>query len=292
MPTNRFPDSIQKRALRLRDGRSLQQFAEHIGRGLDYCGMPSVEFLDVEAWRGVLRSVVGVEYDPEVANDMRIELDRRAFPFPVRIVEDDISHLLVTAKEAFDVYNLDFYTGFVNVRSVTVGKSVDAIREVFRTQGKARRSFTLITTFNVRDQGAGEYLKFLQGVSRELTGHTNSKENLAAHSATQPGRLKLCFPFFCWQQAGATGFEHDSTAVYVYHSLSTGARSRHVTHTMVHFHQRFKFREGEVLPVPMLQTLIDLANQPLYELKEEIPYKHMVPPRIDSYVRASPQAKR
>src|SRR6266550_181690 len=74
MPSNRFPDTPEKRELRRRDRRRIEQVAaaRAIPR-LQYCGMPSVEYLDVIEWRDYLRSVMAVEYDPEVLSDMRIQ---------------------------------------------------------------------------------------------------------------------------------------------------------------------------------------------------------------------------
>ena len=86
MPRNRFPDTQEKRELRRRDGRLLEEQAARLTRSLDYCGMPSVEFLDVEAWKPYIRSVLAVEYEPEVMEDMCIERDNRNYPFPVRVI--------------------------------------------------------------------------------------------------------------------------------------------------------------------------------------------------------------
>src|SRR5262245_17481050 len=124
MPRNRFPDSPEKRALRQRDARSLRDLVDLVGRHLDYCGMPSVEFVYVDARRDSRRIVVAVEYDADVANDMRIERDRRQFPFPVAIVEADVTQYLKRTADLFDVFNLDFYTGFVNPTQNAGAKSI------------------------------------------------------------------------------------------------------------------------------------------------------------------------
>ena len=232
--------------------------------------MPSVEFLDVDTWRACLGTVVAVEYNSEVANDMRIERDRRQFPFPITIVVADIMQYLIDAQQSFDLFNLDFYTGFVNPTKRARARSVDALRSVFTRQGQARRSFTLIVTFNVRDRGASEYLKFLDAARKELSGLSNVNENFAAHQATQAGRLKICFPFFCSQQSHAAGFEQQVEGVYLYRT----------TATMVHFHQRFTVRKDDVLVVPARQALIEAANLPLYEMTGPIPHKNMIPPQI------------
>src|SRR5207253_192270 len=90
MPLNRFPDTAEKRELRRRDARLLRQYRERVGHELDYCGMPSVEFLDVEQWKSCIRSVVAVEYDPDVLEDVKIERDNKNFQFPVQVLGGDI----------------------------------------------------------------------------------------------------------------------------------------------------------------------------------------------------------
>jgi hypothetical protein len=269
MPSNRFPDSTEKRALRRRDAQLLEQFAKRIDKKLEYCGMPSVEFLDVESWRASLKSVVGIEYDHDVADDMRIERNQRQFPFPVDIIESDICSFLSNCSQVFDVYNLDFYTGFVNISNAGA-KSIKAIRSLFHKQSQAQRSFSLISTFNVRDKGANEYLKFLKKAGQELSGHPHGEENILEHSNSQASRLKICFPYFCWQLAHANCFEHEMAPVYMYQTSAT----------MVHFHQAFTFIKGDTLTVPALQALIDIANMTLFQMKNEIPYKYFIPTPI------------
>jgi hypothetical protein len=74
MPKNRFPDSVEKRELRRRDERRIAELASARGKpGLRYCGMPSVEYLDVIEWKEHVSAVTAVEYDADVLSDMRIQ---------------------------------------------------------------------------------------------------------------------------------------------------------------------------------------------------------------------------
>ena len=121
MPRNRFRDTKEKRELRRRDGRRLRERVKLLGRRLAYCGLPSVEFFDVEAWKDCLESVTAFESDPETYEDMLIERDRRNYSFPVTINPDNINNVLdflCTAKYCFDLYNLDFFGGFVYPRKL------------------------------------------------------------------------------------------------------------------------------------------------------------------------------
>src|SRR2546430_12134284 len=94
MPQNRFPESAEKRELRRRDSLLIAKFSHKLGRRVDYCGMPSVEYLDVEAWRDHIRSVTAVENHPDVVEDMRIERDRRGYSFPIAIKDLNVLDFL------------------------------------------------------------------------------------------------------------------------------------------------------------------------------------------------------
>src|SRR4051812_11023963 len=85
MPRNAFPDSLPKRELRRRDARRITAFRASHGpaNGLAYCGMPSVEFLDVRAWWQDLASVYAVELKEDVLANMRIEWDRLGLELPI-----------------------------------------------------------------------------------------------------------------------------------------------------------------------------------------------------------------
>jgi len=240
---------------------------------LAYCGLPSVEFFDVEAWKDCLESVTAFESGPETYEDMLIERDRRNYSFPVTINPDNTNNVLdflCTAKYCFDLYNLDFFGGFVYPRKLKDFRTIEALRHVFSEQARSKHSFIMICTFSVRDAGASEYSVFLESASQGLLGRINSNDNIRAHNANQINRLKLCFPFFCWQQAHTNGFEHICDNVVCYNSSAV----------MVHFFQIFQYKGLRLPPVAPVSRLIELANQTLYEMKGQIQQPRIVFPQI------------
>lgn len=261
MPRNRFPESAEKRELRRRDGLLIAKFSEKLGRGLDYCGMPSIEYLDVEAWQGHLRSVTAVENHPDVAEDMRIERDRRAYAFPVTLHDANVLDFLVQTRDAFDLYNLDFYGGFLYPRKSGGARHIDGLRALFTTQAQARRDFILVTTFNVRESGAQEYLDFLDTVATELGSYRNCRANIKNHKQNQMQRMQLCFPVFCWQQAQAHGLNYVCDAIHCYRG----------TAQLIHFHQTFSVSESLLPKISYNKALIELANRPLIEMRGQVP---------------------
>jgi hypothetical protein len=273
MPNNRFTDTKEKRELRRRDGRRLRKFAELLDKRLSYCGLPSVEFLDVAAWKNYLESVTAFENDQDAYEDMLIEWDKLNYPFPLTINPgnaNNIFNFLSSSEYCFDLYNLDLFGGLVYTVKQKSLRTIDALRRMFSEQARCERSFILICTFNVRDAGASEYFAFLESARQELMGRPNSTENIRKHNVDQSTRMKLCFPYFCWQQAHANGFEHLCDSVVRYRSSTV----------MVHFFQVFRYKGIRLLPVASTDRLIELANQTLYEIKGQIQQPHVVFPQI------------
>jgi hypothetical protein len=137
VPRNRFPDTKEKRELRRRDARKLRELVKLLGRKLEYCGLPGVEFLDVEGWKDCLESVIAFEYDFDTYNDMLIERDRRDYPFPITINPRNISNILDflhNEKYCFDLYNLDFFGGLVYPRKKESFRTTEAFRRIFQSR--------------------------------------------------------------------------------------------------------------------------------------------------------------
>jgi hypothetical protein len=272
MPKNPFPDSLPKRELRRRDARRIAQFRAIHGpaNGLAYCGMPSVEFLDVRAWRQELASVYAVELKDDILSDMRIEWDRLGLELPIEFdgPTNVIGHLVKTER-VFDLYNLDFYGGFIYPSKDKV-KCVDAISSLVARHDRARRSFVLIVTFNVRDKGAEEYLQYLSKIPSVLKGWKNVKACCDEHKNSQARRLKICFPFYCWQTGIAHRFAVQVADPVVYESSAT----------MLHFFMEFIWQERPLPEIGTHEAVADLANRPLLRMDKMVPAVDLRPTQI------------
>lgn len=281
MPRNLFPDSAEKRELRRRDRRLISRFREDVAkRPLHYCGMPSVEFLDVQAWHEELAHVTALEKYPEVAFNMRITRYDRGFHLPVLVLDGNIIDYLFNVSKPFDLYNLDFFGGLEHGGSGVT--SLKALKQVFRRQEGVKRSFILIVTINVRDKAKEQYLALLDAAEQELKAASTSANvalNIAFHKRKAAERLKLCFLYFCWMQAQSTNFLQRESIVTAYRSRSVDERRREVTHHMVHFHQQFEYQDS-VLPTPTTDALVRLANAPLWEMDGQVRQVRFEPPEI------------
>lgn len=272
MPRNRFPDSLAKQELRRRDARSLQAFITQRNQGvwLRYCGMPSVEFLDVQAWKDCLRSVCAVECDQSVLRDMRIQWDILSLSLPTRYVTDDILDFLQTTSDCFDVYNLDFYGGFLNPSHAGGSRCCDAMRDLIVRQSKNRNSFALIVTFNVRDRGAQEYHQFIDEIPEALAGWRDIDACCKAHKKNHITKLKICFSYFCWHTGTANNFAVKLNDPIVYQSSAT----------MLHFYMEFIFEPRALPVISTAESLARIASQPLYRMNGRLLEPELIPPVV------------
>lgn len=272
MPTNRFPDSKEKREVRRRVARDLTAFRDREGvqLGLAYCGMPSVEFLDVIAWQDSLRSVCAIEIDQDVLSDMRIQWDSIGLRSPIHFVNANVLEFLCSTSDCYDVYNLDFYGGLIYRNARGNSRCVEAIRQLIHRQSVRQLSFALVTTFNVRDQGVKEYVAFIDDVPRALPGWPNIESCCAAHKRNQATRLKLCFPYFCWHVGSANHFAVRFSEPIVYTSSAT----------MIHFYAEFIYQQRALPDITSNAVLADLVSMPLIRLKGLIPTTDLMPPQV------------
>jgi len=275
MPINRFPDSIEKRELRRLDRRALERFCanQHHSTGLQYCGMPSVQFLDVREWKSILRSVDAIEYDPEVLKDMRLTWPTFEMGIPVEFHELNVTEYLGITSKVFDLYNLDFYGGFLHETKSGASKTANAIRSLIHRQAENQRSFVLIATFNIRENAAAEYEKFLTAIPKTLHGWKGVKANCDFHNSKPYLKTKFGFCYFCSDTGRTNKFDTSFNRIYMYNSGST---------TLLHFWCEFSFKEQAIPTIADPANLAELANMPLYVMKGQVAERKFVPPEIHS----------
>jgi hypothetical protein len=152
-----------------------------------------------------------------------------------------------------------------------VSRCVDAIKSLIYKQSVRSQSFILVATFNVRDRGVAEYLNFIDDVPKALAGWQNIEQCCAAHKKNQATRLKLCFPYLCWQLAVSNNFAVWFTEPIVYYSSVT----------MIHFYAEFTFQERALPDLTTNEVLADLISMPLLKLDRRIPRVELVPPGVE-----------
>jgi hypothetical protein len=265
VPRNQFPDSLEKRELRRRDARIIAKFrATHAPLGLHYCGMPSIEYLDILEWQDDIRAITAVEYDIDTLSDMRIQWNGTGLDSKIqsKLHQGDISEFLLNSELAFDLYNLDFYAGFVYGSKSGKARCTEAIKQLIATQAKSQKSFLLIVTFNLRDKGLDDYLGLVQGIPHNLVGYQNVSACISAHKTKgHAGLIKLCFLYFCWDIGRVLNFSVKFERPCVYKSSTT----------MIHFCARFEYKSAAFPTFPPVSEFAALVSLPIVRLDGMIP---------------------
>jgi hypothetical protein len=279
MPSNPFPESLEKQSLRRRDAVLLEDFKTRVApSGLRYCGLTSAEFRDVQAWRHQLREVLAVESNTALLNDLDIHWRQLNLGLKLRVVPGDIlDYLRSDSCAVFDVYNLDFCGGFTNPRRDGSSRCREAIRSLASRHRRDQLSFALIATFNIRDRGVEQYDALLSEIRLALEGLVNVDSNLAAHEKTHAAKIKLSFTYTCWHDGVANDFAVKFEDPFVYSSGVT---------TLVHFYGEFSYQPRAV-PTPHANrdALVDLANLPLRRMDGRITRMELNPPPISRSAR-------
>src|SRR6266540_5544354 len=118
MPINPFPDSTAKQILRIRDAGDIGDFSGYLGGAkLKYFGMPSAEMLDVLEWRKHISSFTAVEIDPDICSDIETTILYNHLDQNHKLICGDVCDVLVNTRlDKYELFNLDFYGGFINKR--------------------------------------------------------------------------------------------------------------------------------------------------------------------------------
>ncbi len=272
MPKNRFPDSREKRELRRIDSRLIHKFRERMQLPtLSYCGMPSVEFLDVLAWATELGRVEAVEYDKDTYDDMRLQWKNLGLPIACNCHLDNIYDYVGNTTETFDLYNLDFYGGFLNRKKTGGSNATESLRQLVARHGTKPHSFILITTFQVRQNVTSEYDQFIDQLQKLLIGCKNVKENCEQHKKKSSYRLKIGYSNFCWDLGRAHGFAVRFADIFCYQSSVP----------LLHFYAEFTHTSQPLPSLPSIQALASLANKPLKRLVGMVPTVDFRPVQIE-----------
>jgi hypothetical protein len=239
---------------------------------LSYCGMPSVEFLDVLAWSSELSRVEAIEYDEDTYDDMRLQWKNLALPIACNCHLDNIYDYIGNTTETFDLYNLDFYGGFLNRKKTGGSNATESLRQLVARHGSKSHSFILITTFQVRQSVTNEYVQFIDQLEELLTaGCKNVAENCEQHKKKGSLRLKIGYSNFCWDLGRAHGFAVRFADIFCYQSSVP----------LLHFYAEFTHVAQPLPSLPSLQALAALANKPLKRLVGLVPTVDFRPAQIE-----------
>ena len=267
MPINPFPESIEKQVIRIRDGLLINEFRERVlgGSKIKYFGMPSAELLDILTWQDQLSGFTAVERDLDVVKDIEKSIFEHRFESMSHIIHGDVTEVLKNQRIGkHQLFNLDFYGGFVHRKEDGSASIPDALKSLIRQQADFRESFILLSTFNLRDDDKVEYDEYIGTIYSNLSRYSvkNLDKNIEFHinrgSPTNAYKLKICFPCFVYV-SGLPEFHCALKRVYHYKNL-------------VHFAIEMIFVQDRALGgVPNPQGLTEILNAQIYEIDGRVP---------------------
>ena len=263
MPINPFPESQEKRTLRIRDSLDIEDFRnrQFNEAKLLYFGMPSAELLDILTWKEHISGFTAVERDPDVFKDIRKSIFRHKLENISELLFGDVCDILKNKNIGkHQLFNLDFYGGFVHKREDGSASIPEAIKSLIKRQAGFRESFILLMTFNLRDDDKIEYDEYIDNINKSLSQYPvkNLDKNIEFHiSRGNPSnvyRLKICVPCFVYI-SGLPEFEFDFKRIYHYKNF-------------VHFVVEMKFIMNKALGVlPDLDKMLRILNMQISEVQ-------------------------
>jgi hypothetical protein len=263
MPINPFPDSLEKQVIRIRDGFDIEDFRNRAFNGakLKYFGLPSAELLDVLTWRDSISAITAVERIPDVHRDIMKTIFKNKLESICDLISGDINEILKEGSfKPHQLFNLDFYGGFVHKKADGSASVPDALKALIRRQAEARESFILIATFQLRDSDKVEYDEYINTIHRSLSKFpvSNLSDNIDFHiSKGNPKnvyRLKVCFPAFVYF-SGLPDFVFKLSRIYYYKNL-------------VHFVIEMSFVSDKALgTLPDHEILVEILNMQVSDVE-------------------------
>jgi hypothetical protein len=267
MPINPFPESLEKQVIRIRDSFDLKDFRarEFNGVKLRYFGMPSAELLDIIAWKEHISGITAIERDTDILKDVMKSIFNYKLEKISDVLSGDICDILKNKDIGkHQIFNLDFYGGFVHKREDGSASIPEAINSLIKKQADYRESFILLMTFNLRDDDKIEYDEYIGNIRTSLCQFPvkNLEKNIEFHiSEGKPSniyKLKLCVPYFIYV-SGLPGFEFDLKRIYHYKNF-------------VHFVIEMKFVKNKALGMlPNLEKMLKILNTQILEIYGRLP---------------------
>jgi hypothetical protein len=208
-----------------------------------------------------IRHVEAVEYDQDTYDDMCLQWKSLNLPLTFNSHLENIYDFLHRSSATYDLYNLDFYGGFLNLKKGGGSNATDALRAVIGRHGHKQHSFVLIATFNIRESGIKEYDRFIDEMPDALVGCANVKANCEEHKEKSHYRTKIGYPYFCWDVGRTHGFSVRFGDIYYYRSSVP----------LLHFYCEFLHAPQALHSMASAQAVVELANKSLKQLHGLVP---------------------
>ncbi len=244
-----------------------------------YFGLPSGGLYDVIEWLPYLDEIIAVERDP----DEKRRMARVAFGLDImsrlQILDGNIDDVLIEgvdsqgnspATPAFDLVNLDYYSGLIMKDFRGNSRHVQALKGLLRRQSQARQSFRLFVTANVRDRDKGELEEALDSLEEEISELGLDPGGTIEWYREQrfAQKMKIYFPRLLSSLAVA---ERLSVTSYV--PVYYGSGSTHLMHFACYLECETQLIGRPISPKTLLLTPLRLvADSKIVVIEEQPPY--------------------
>ena len=211
LPTDEFPETLEKDILRQRDADLLRNMAEAKHRRLRYTGLAGIRAREIKLWAEHLSGACVVQRSFKIPDDnsifrREIELELLPlFPGQVSVEFEDIWTFLESGLPSPlpDVVNLDFCGGFIYETTMDYPRQKAALQRLFQNQRERQNDFLLLFTLMPRDRGKEKYRDYLRNVCDALVQDykdlgpsivSSTDASFRFHSSNGLRLFKVCLP--------------------------------------------------------------------------------------------------
>lgn len=238
-------------------------------RSLIYFGLPGGQMLDVFEWLECLETIIAVERDDDEINLILWNAYQKNINDKIQLLKGEIEDILINGydregirpkKSAFDVVNLDWYSGILIKDLRGNSRKFLAIKKLFERQETANQDFRLFITISARNRDKGEINGVLNGITHELASYNMDVHNVIDWYLEKgiDQRLKIYIPYLMDQICTTYRFEMRQFLCVSY--VGTGSVR------MIHFTFYFSFNKEKIKPNRF--NLMNLLLTPLYVIED------------------------
>lgn len=229
------------------------------GGELTYFGLPGWRMLDIIYWKEYLKKYIAFEEKPVLALMLLLTAFKHRIESGLVLLEEEIDQAIINNQSfndqrfpfGFELANLDYEGGIIYKDLKEGSKRVQALEALFSGQGKAKKSFLLLLTINVRKNDKGEIDKVIERIFKE-NGISDQRIINAVASQQVAVKYKIYVPHLIKRLAEANHFD-----CHVHEPVRyAGGGNTH----MVHFAFTLRFNQKIAAIVPSEQTMSDILR--------------------------------
>jgi hypothetical protein len=259
------------------DLRLIRDWFNETKRPLKYLGLPAWEMSDIIAWQPFLSKFTTIEREENQQHLMFLRANVKQVEHRLHALYGEFDEILLTGRDRYghspewpyDLFNLDYFGGLL----YSDFSRPKALRKVIENQSNFEQSFLLIITQHIRDRDTmGAKGAFLQDLRTSLQNSTSDSKRRAAIEQTLDWYSATNTPDAARQALYLNTLLRDTGEFYQFDVFCRPAivyiGTGHAV--MIHFVTEFRMRTGVVHKVSSKQTLNEVVNLGVVELRNQL----------------------